>query len=137
MPSPIICLGPVNVELHYCVPDLTPFLDKWPDLHPWGEVAVPPEAEAGLQDRLHRHATPAGRAAGGRAANTAWALARMGLDAALAGRMGEDEDGAFLKESLAGVNLDYLMQAGQSGRTYILADPEGARAILTAPHTND
>ncbi|RJR42776.1 MAG: carbohydrate kinase family protein, partial [Deltaproteobacteria bacterium] len=82
-------------------------------------------------------ATPSGRSGGGQAANTAWALARMGLDVALAGRVGEDADGAFLKESLAGVNLDYLVQAGQSGRAYILADPQGERAILTAPNTND
>jgi sugar/nucleoside kinase (ribokinase family) len=137
MSSPIICLGAVNVELLYCVPDLQPFLDKWPDLHPGGEVALAPQAEAGLQDLLKRHATPAGRSGGGQAANTAWALGKMGLDAALAGRVGDDADGAFLKESLAGVNLDYLIQAGHSGRSYILADPQGERAILTAHNTND
>ncbi len=29
------------------------------------------------------------------------------------------------------------MQAGESGRAYILVDPEGERTILVAPNTND
>ena len=29
------------------------------------------------------------------------------------------------------------MQAGESGRAYILLDPEGERTILVAPNTND
>ena len=61
----------------------------------------------------------------------------MGLDVTFLGRVGADADGAFLRESLAGVNLDYLAQAGASGRAYILVDPEGERTILVAPNTND
>ena len=80
---------------------------------------------------------PRGAPAAARPRNTAWALARMGLEVALLGRVGADGDGAFLKESLAGVNLDYLVQAGASGRAYILVDPAGERTILLAPNTND
>ncbi len=61
----------------------------------------------------------------------------MGVAAALVGRVGADEDGNFLKESLAGVNLDYLVAQGESGRAYILVDREGERTILVAPNTND
>ena len=61
----------------------------------------------------------------------------MGMDVALLGRVGEDADGAFLRESLTGVNLDYLVQSGASGRAYILVDPHGERTILVAPNTND
>jgi len=133
----VICLGAVYVDLLYRVPDLGPFLEVWPGLHRGGEWALGPGEEARLQDLLGRHATFAGRQGGGRAADTALALARLGLDAALVGRVGADADGAFLRESLAGVNLDYLVQAGASGRAYVLADPEGERAILSAPNTND
>jgi len=133
----VVCLGALNVDLLYRAPELGPFLEGWPDLRQGGEVALGPGEEARLQDLLSRHATPEGRAGGGQAANTAWALARMGLDVALLGRVGEDADGAFLRESLAGVNLDYLVQAGMSGRAYILVDPKSERTILVAPNTND
>jgi sugar/nucleoside kinase (ribokinase family) len=133
----VVCLGAVNVDLFYRAPELGPFLEAWPDLQPGGEVALEPGEEARLQDLLSRHATLEGRRGGGLAANTAWALARLGLEVALLGRVGQDADGAFLRESLTGVNLDYLAQAGMSGRAYILVDPEGERTILVAPNTND
>jgi ribokinase len=61
----------------------------------------------------------------------------MGLDVALLGRLGADQDGSFLRETLTGVNPDYLIEAGASGRAYILVDPDGERTILVAPNTND
>jgi sugar/nucleoside kinase (ribokinase family) len=133
----IICLGAVNVDLLYRVEELGPFLESWPLLQPGGEIALTPGEESRLQKILSRHATPTERQGGGQAANTAYALARLGLDVALLGRVGEDADGAFLRESLAGVNLDYLQQSGASGRAYILLDPAGERTILVAPNTND
>jgi ribokinase len=133
----VVCLGAVNVDLLYRVEDLGPFLEAWPLLRPGGEIALTPGEESRLQKILSRQAAPAGRQGGGQAANTAYALARLGLDVALLGRVGEDGDGAFLKESLSGVNLDYLQQSGASGRAYILVDPEGQRTILVAPNTND
>lgn len=132
----LFCLGALNVDLLYRVEDLTPFREAWPLLEPGGEIALPPGEEERLISLLDRHGRGLGRSSGGQAANTAWALARMGLDAALLGRVGRDADGAFLKESLAGVNLDYLVQAGASGRAYILLDPQGERIILSAPNTN-
>jgi ribokinase len=133
----VICLGAVNVDLLYEVADLEVFLKAWPQLRRGGEVALGPGEEAGLQDLLGRYGRPAGRAGGGQAANTAFALARMGVEVALLGRLGADADGVFLKDSLAGVNLNYLVQEGISGRAYILVDQQGERTILVAPNTND
>jgi ribokinase len=133
----VICLGAVNVDLLYEVADLEIFLKIWPQLEPGGEVALDPEAEVRLQGLLGRHARPAGRHGGGQAANTAFALACMGMQVALVGRVGADADGVFLKDSLAGVNLDYLVSEGVSGRAYVLLDSRGERTILVAPNTND
>ena len=105
----VICVGAVNVDLRYEVADLKVFLEVWPQLHRGGEVALGPQEEARLQDLLKQHARPAGRTRGGQAANTAYALACLGVDVALVGRVGADADGVFLKDSLAGVNLDYLV----------------------------
>jgi ribokinase len=137
MMPPIICLGALNVDLLYRVEELAPFLEAWPLLQPGGEIALQPGEESRLLPLLSRYGRAQGRAGGGQAANTAWALARMGLDTALLGRVGNDADGVFLRESLAGVNLDYLIQEGASGRAYVLVDPEGERTILVAPNTND
>ncbi|MBM4275988.1 MAG: carbohydrate kinase family protein [Deltaproteobacteria bacterium] len=137
MPLHAVCLGAVNVDRRYEVKDLKPFLRVWPELSPGGEAALTPEEEIRLQELLDRHGRLTGRWGGGQAANVAFALARMGLTAALVGRVGADEDGKFLRDGLEGVNLDYLTVQGASGRAYILVDPSGERTILVAPNTND
>jgi len=138
MKTKVICLGAINLDLVYRVPDIAGFLQEWgTGLARGGEEALSREAEVRLRAFLPRFAKPVGRFGGGQAANTAYALARLGFPAALVGRIGEDADGAFLREGLARVNLDYLVQDGETGRAYILVDPEGERTILVAPNTND
>ncbi len=134
---PIICLGAVNVDLLYRVEDLAPFLAEFPLLSRGGEMAVGGKEQRVLRALLQRHARFLERQGGGQAANTALALARLGLSAALVGRVGADEDGEFLTAGLPGVDLEYLCRTGESGRAYILVDPEGERTILVAPNTND
>jgi ribokinase len=137
MPVQVICLGAVNADLRYEVADLGPFREAWPRLERSGEAALSPGEEARLRELLGRYGKLSGKWGGGQAANTAYALARLGVEAALIGRVGADEDGAFLREGLEGVNLNYLVEAGISGRAYVLVDPEGERTILVAPNTND
>ncbi len=137
MSPQIVCLGAVNADRRFEVANLEPFLQAWPELVPGGEVALNSQEETRLRELLDRHGRPAGRWGGGQAANVAFALARMGLDAALVGRVGADEDGQFLRKGLEGVNLDHLAVRGASGRAYILVDPSGERTILVAPNTND
>jgi ribokinase len=133
----IVCLGAVNVDLLYRVEDLAPFRKAFPPLSRGGEVAISRAQEQALQELLPRHARFRVRQGGGQAANTAWALARLGLPVALVGRVGTDADGVFLTAGLSGVNLDYLCRAGESGRAYILVEADGERTILVAPNTND
>jgi ribokinase len=138
MPSPILCLGAINVDLKFQVDDLEGFLKDWgTGLSRAGEEAVSREGEARLNTLLARYGRPAGRFGGGMAANTAYALACLGLPVGLVGRVGADADGEFLLESLAGVDLSHVVVQGESGRAYILTDREGERTILVAPNTND
>jgi sugar/nucleoside kinase (ribokinase family) len=138
MQPEVFCLGAVNLDLTYRVDDIDGFLLHWgTGLCRGGEEALSPAAEARLLDLLGRWASPAARFGGGQAANTAYALARMGVPAALVGRVGTDADGLFVRDSLNGVNLDYLVQAGETGRAYVLVDGSGERTILVAPNTND
>jgi ribokinase len=134
----IVCLGAVNLDLLYEVADIEGFLAAWgTGLTRGGEEALSPEEEQRLQAILPRFARASGRSGGGQAANAAYALARLEVPVVLLGRVGADDDGAYVKESLAGVNLDHLVTQGESGRDYILRDPEGERTILAAPNTND
>ncbi|MFA5110724.1 MAG: carbohydrate kinase family protein [Desulfobaccales bacterium] len=138
MSTPVICLGAINVDLKFRVEDLAGFLREWnTGLTRGGEEAISPAQEARLTQLLARYGQPLSRFGGGQAANTAYALACLGIPAALVGRVGADADGRFLKEGLAGVDLEHVITQGESGRAYILADPEGERTILVAPNTND
>jgi len=138
MPAKVICLGAINLDLKFQVDDLDAFLRDWgAGLNRGGEEPLSPEEEARLIRLLARHGRAAGRFGGGMAANTAYALACLGLPVALVGRVGADADGEFLRESLAGVDLSHVIIQGESGRAYILTDREGERTILVAPNTND
>ncbi len=138
MQPQVFCLGAVNLDLIYRVDDIAGFLDQWgTGLPRGGEAALSPREELRLQTLLDRLAQPVRRQVGGQAANTAYALARLGVPAALVGRVGADDYGFFIRDSLAGVNLDYLVREGESGLAYVLLDPEGERTILVAPRTND
>jgi ribokinase len=134
----IICLGAINLDLKFQVADLTGFLKDWgTGLTRGGQEAISPAEEPRLKELLARYGRTAGRFGGGMAANTAYALARLGIPVALVGRVGNDADGEFLRDNLAGVDLAYVITQGESGRAYVLADPAGERTILVAPNTND
>src|SRR5665647_3542503 len=99
MPSPILCLGAINLDLKFQVDDLEGFLKDWgTGLSRAGEEAVSREDEARLTALLARYGRPAGRFGGGMAANTAYALACLGLPVGLVGRVGADADGEFLQK---------------------------------------
>jgi sugar/nucleoside kinase (ribokinase family) len=138
MPAEIICLGAINLDLKFEVDDLEGFLHAWgTGLTRGGEAGLTPPEEGRLQALLARYGRPAGRFGGGMAANTAYALAGMGVPVGLVGRVGADTDGEFLKASLSGVDLSHVTTQGESGRAYILTDLEGECTILVAPNTND
>jgi ribokinase len=138
MPRSVVCLGAVNLNLFYAVDDLPGLLSAWGiGLTRGGQEVLSPQKEKRLKELLPRFAQPMGRSAGGQAANTAYALGRLEVPVILVGRVGADDDGAFLKESLDGVNLDHLVTQGESGRAYILVDPEGESTILATPNTNE
>lgn len=137
MKSIIICLGAINLDLIFQAETLDPFVVLIPGLRAGGEYALGAEQESRLQSLLSQYATLIGRSGGGQAANTAFALARLGIPVILWGRVGADADGDYLRQGLAGVDCQYLKLQGASGRAYILVDSSGERTILVSPNTND
>lgn len=83
---------------------------------------------------------PVGRQSGGSAANTIYALAKLGLPSRFTGAVGADEDGRLQLESLASVGVDISAVAAKSGcdTGFILGfvDKQGHRALYACPGAN-
>jgi ribokinase len=77
---------------------------------------------------------------GGKGANQAVAIARMGGSVAMAGRVGQDSFGSQLREALEvdGINTDLLVSDTESasGIAFIFLNPEKENAILLSPGAN-
>lgn len=111
------------------------------------DVVVVGSANADLVVRVERwpapgHTVPGSDltvAPGGKGANQAVAVARLGGRVAFVGRIGDDPHGRLLRESLddAGVAVDALMSTpGPSGTALITVGPEGESAIIVSPGAN-
>lgn len=80
------------------------------------------------------------RGPGGKGANQAVAAARLGAGAALVGRVGDDEEGRWLRDRLDadGVDTRGLLATaeGATGLAVISVDAEGENSIVVAPGAN-
>jgi len=78
---------------------------------------------------------------GGSAANTVYALARLGISTGFVGAVGDDEAGKTLIDDLAAVNVDtssITVKAGEgTGSTLCLTDEAGSRSIYVMAGAND
>lgn len=93
------------------------------------------EFQALLSD-LTRSGQLMGRSGGGSAANTVYALARMGYRTAFLGVIGKDDEGKFILSSMDGVDLSMVKRHKHSGKCLsLLAD--GDRSLLVLPNAND
>jgi sulfofructose kinase len=85
-------------------------------------------------------ATMVADAEGGPAATAAVTLARLGVDVAFAGAVGDDEHGSIVRDGLAreGVDVSQLamVPGARTARSAILVGPGGTRAIVHEPGTS-
>lgn len=80
------------------------------------------------------------RAAGGKGANQAVALARLGAEVSMVGRVGHDAFGRELSRGLrdAGVSTRWVLGADRpTGAALILVDARGENCIAVAPGANE
>ncbi|HMK92098.1 MAG TPA: carbohydrate kinase family protein [Thermoleophilia bacterium] len=129
----LIGCGALNLDLIYRVEAGSPLWELLPP--PGSELAVTPELRASVDAAL-AGCEPA-RSGGGQAANTAYALARLGFRSAMLGKIGGDDDGRFLTSELAPCDARFLAVDGESGRVYVLLNDEGERRNLVWPAAND
>src|ERR1019366_91119 len=129
----LIGCGALNLDLIYRLPADSPL---WRELPPPGaEQAITPELRAHVDAAL-ADIEPT-RSGGGQAANTSFALARLGFSSAMLGRIGADDDGRFLAAELAPCDARYLALDGESGRVYVLLNEAGARRNRLWAAAND
>lgn len=109
----VVLLGDANVDLLIRLPDHAPGGSAKP-------VLTPPE--------LH---------GGGTTANTAVALARLGIPAAFVGTVGDDGYGRFVRSDLAGEGVDVaslrLVPDGFTTTVFAVIHPGGERTIYVWP----
>jgi len=79
------------------------------------------------------------KSGGGSAANTIYALGRIGFSCGYLGKTGKDEEGAFLQKELkeAGVDTRKIRQNTRSGICLVLLDKSRDRSIIVLPNAND
>jgi ribokinase len=129
----LIGCGALNLDLIYRLPRT---FTLWDELGPPGSEQQVDDALRATLDEALAHVT-ATRSGGGQAANTAHALARLGYRAAMIGRVGADEDGAYLLDGLAPAAAKLVARAGETGRVYVLLDEDGERRNLVWSAAND
>lgn len=129
----VVGVGALNIDLLYEVSSLR-----------FGGVELSPGSKTyGTEEMFHeliaemgRHGRLVGRSGGGSAANTAYALSRMGYETAFLGVVGKDEEGAFILGSMEGVDLSRVKRHKHSGKCLsLLAD--GDRSLLVLPNANN
>ena len=81
------------------------------------------------------------KSGGGSAANTIYALSKMGFSCGYIGKIGKDKDGEFLLEGLKkeGVDTSKILQNQneKSGLCIVLLDKRKDRSIIILPNAND
>ena len=85
-------------------------------------------------------ADPPRRHPGGKGANQAVALARLGAETTLVARLGNDPEGASLRESLAAAGVSVLpadpTEGQPSGLAFVCVDRTGESTVVVAPGAN-
>ena len=129
----LIGCGALNLDLIYRLPRSFPL---WDELGPPGSEHLLDAAVRKAVDEALAHVTPT-RSGGGQAANTAYAMARLGYRAGMVGRVGADEEGEYLVQELAPAEARLVRRDGETGRVYVLLDEDGERRNLVWPAAND
>jgi sugar/nucleoside kinase (ribokinase family) len=133
----VIGIGALNLDLLYEVDDLAALRQEgWP-LHAGREHSLTPVEFRHLLQGLEHDGTLRFRSGGGSAANTIVALARMVFQTGFVGRVGADEEGAFILREMKGVDLTRVKAGEASGICLVVLDKRRDRALMVQPNAND
>lgn len=126
-------VGALNVDLIYSVPDLTIAGRKYV---PGAEVFEDENQFHRIKSELDKNGKIMKKSAGGSAANTMFAMARMGFDVGILGIVGNDDHGDFIVESMGNVDKGHVKRFNMSGICISLISGE-ERSLIIFPNAND
>ncbi len=129
----MVGFGALNVDVIYRL-DRMEDAGFEPGVETFGEPGELEEMMLRLQSAA---GPPVTVCAGGSAANTVYALHRMGFATGFVGAVGEDPEAGMLLEGLGDPGDLAVLRRGASGTTVIAVGPDGDRGIAVFPNAND
>lgn len=133
----VVGLGSLNVDYIYETEDpafLKPFYPEGIKRRQW--VLTDTRQIKELQEELRKKARLLARSGGGSAANTVFALAKMGFQSGMIGKVGGDEDGNFIRKEMAIVPRLRIASGNRTGQALIILGPDRDRIIILVPQAN-
>jgi ribokinase len=133
----VVGLGSLNVDYIYEAEDpsfLGPFYPEGIKHRQW--VVTDNRRIEALQGELRKKTRMIARCGGGSAANTVFALAKMGFQSGMIGKAGGDEDGDFIRKEMAIVPRLRIAPGNRTGQALIILGPDRDRIIVLLPYAN-
>lgn len=131
----MIGFGALNLDYIYSVDSLASLLPEL-SLAPGQEIFCPERLLPKIRAQIEKHGRLKKTSGGGSAANTTFALARMGFKTAFIGKVGQDAAGDLLLKLLGRVDNRHIRRQGQTGACLIVIDKQEDRSIIVFPNTN-
>jgi len=128
----VVGVGALNLDLFYEVEDLGEL-----GLEAGREVCCGPHGFEELYRRAKEKGRLVARSPGGSAANTIYALGRLGFSTGFVGKVGVDPEGDLVLEGMAGVDLSRVKREGRTGLCLVVLDSRRDRALVVEPNAND
>ncbi len=128
----VVGLGALNLDLFYEVEDLGVL-----GLQGGREICCDQRAFDVLLERLRALGRPVAKSPGGSAANTIFALSRLGFKVGFVGKVGRDPEGEFVLKGMQGVDVSRVKREGRTGLCLVVLDPRRDRALVVKPNAND
>jgi len=136
----VVGVGALNLDLIYEVNFNKLFKgEKYLEKIIGRERGTTPEEFSSLLRKLGKNGRLLEKSGGGSAANTIYALAKMGFSCGFIGKVGKDEQGEILLKELkeVGVGTSRVKEEGRSGICLILLDRKKGKSIFISPNIND
>lgn len=133
----VIGLGALNWDLIYELADISILNDLDISVRLGDEIHLKEPMLPFLLKLLDRYGIKRSESGGGQAANTLYALARMGFKTRLLGKLGLDRRGDLILRGLQGIDTSAIIKEGNSGVCVSILTPGGERTMLAFPAVND
>ncbi|MEW6675819.1 MAG: carbohydrate kinase family protein [Nitrospirota bacterium] len=129
----VICFGAINLDYIFEIRKETASILG---IEPHQEYVRKDEELDPILKILNKEGILRYTSGGGSAANTAFALSRLGIKTGFIGKVGNDKEGDFLLNSFENVDKGGINRGGRSGVALCLLI-RGERAIILFPNAND